>query len=1100
MIKEESIQRVREAADIVRTCQKFLPDLKKQGANWKAKSPFTDEKTPSFTVNPAKNIYKCFSSGKGGDSIDFLMESQRKTFYEAIQWLADEFKVDIEFTEGESISERDSREDMDKVMRSSIRLYKSLLTEESDSKKVLNERAYNDEDANYWQVGHAPADMQTLTKKVIKAEMWSIAEELGLVKNKEEKTFDAFIGRLIVPIFDINGRPVGIAGRRLPGQDEKYAKWINPKDSRLYNKSKVLYGLHQPDTQKAMRVKNKVYLVEGYMDVWAMHKMGMPNAVAMCGTALTPEQIKLIARFCKCVTICTDSDAPGTKAAGRALPALLKQDFKVMICRVPDGKDPDDLMRIAGTPEAFQRTMENSETDALMWSVGQIMSKALDADSRAAALEEIGLLLYAITKSVKRDEYIKQICSNKTWAISRAHIKETMTAIGQTEQSSGGNDEGQNKILPPWVDSEELYTNGFVQKHEPEKNYPVGIYFLNNGDVQRLTNYTVKPLFQIQMEMNGRRLIEIWNGRQRQTVEVQNKAFVGQEAFESTLIEKGAFYSEAGFGKHQYKRLMGWAVDRMPRCFELGTLGWQPEGFFAFANTTIYNNQQLHYDKLGMVQVADKYFLSPGVSSIRSEEREETNMYENDLYLKHTEASIGWEQWSRLFCQVYGDNGPIGVAYVFVSLFKDVITKVTKCPLLYCYGSKGSGKSDFAESLMWLFFSGKNSDGKMIQGYNLNPGQGTPFSFFSRLERFRNCPMVFNEFDENHIEDWKFGTLKAAYDGEGREVGEGETGKKRKTKVQKVQGTLIVVGQYLSTRDDGSVLSRSVTCQMNLERMKSLTTEDQEAHRTLKRAEEAGLSGLVAELLQHRAHFKKEIDAEFWKQRQRLIDELRKMKIRSEERIVKNYALLLACSAVMRQVIDLPFSDQQMFAVCFDIVSKHTALLQDNNGLTTFWKIVADMQSIGLVQYGKFYDVDMRAKVTLVENREPVVKRFNSPKNLLFIRPSAIIGMYQKEAKQRGTTAMNEATILSYMKDQPYYIGMCAHHTFKLGANTDPHSGNVETVAVRTSAHVLDYDMLDIELKPAERYFGNPIEGEDGELDFSVVSEKDEKEPDDLPF
>lgn len=1099
MIKEDSIARVREAADILQVVQRFVTDLKPSGSSWKARSPFTDEKTPSFTVNPQKNIYKCFSSGKGGDAIDFLMEHQKKSFYEAIQFLADMFHVDLEFTENESISERESREDFDKVIRAAIRIYREKLTPDCESMKLLSDRGYGPDDIAMWQVGHAPAEMRTLVDKVLKSDTWSMAEELGLVKNRDEKNFDGFIGRLIVPIFDINGRPVGIAGRLLPSQDPKFPKWINPKDSRLYNKSKILYGLHQADTQKALRVKNKVYLVEGYMDVWAMHKMGVPNAVAICGTALTPEQVKLIGRYCRCISVCTDSDRAGTNAILRALPTLLREDFKVMVCRIPDGKDPDDLMRAAVSPEVFQSTLEKNESDGLLWAAAYYMDSAQDADAKANAIEEIGRLLYCIQKSIKRDEYIKLILANKKWGLKQSHIKEVMQRIAQSEPTNSTGDPGsENRHLPPWVDSEELYNSGFVQKYEPEKNYPVGIYFLHNGDINRLTNFTVKPLYQIQQEINGRRILEIWNGRQRQDIEMPNKAFVSQDVFESTIIEKGAFYSEAGFGKNQYKRLMGWVVDRMPRCFELTTLGWQPEGFFAFANTTINDGQQLHYDKLGMVKVGEKYFLSPGVSSIRSEDREDTNMYENDLYLKYVQPSIGWEQWSELFCKVYGDNGPIGVSYVFVSLFKDLVTKVTKCPLLYCYGSKGSGKSDFAESLIWLFFSGKNSDGKMIQGYNLNPGQGTPFSFFSRLERFRNCPMLFNEFDENAIEDWKFGTLKAAYDGEGREVGEGDTGRKRKTKVQKVQGTLVIVGQYLSVRDDGSVLSRSVTCQMSLERMKALTEEEQQAHRTLKRAEEEGLSGLVADLLTHRPTVKKELDAAFWSQRTKLLEELRGKNLRPEERIVKNYALLLAMSEIMGKLIKLPYSQQRLWNVCVKTVSNHISLLSDNNALAHFWKVTSDMLALGQLQYGKFFTVETTGRVLLASESSSKEKLYQGGKKLLFIRTSAVVGMYQKESRNRGEKALNEATIVTYLKEQPYYIGLCPVHKFIMSTAYSS-EGTASNMVVRTSCHVIDYDMLGVELEAPESdripIMSHPATTEiEEELNFG------QNQPDSLPF
>src|SRR5690606_18006453 len=147
-------------------------------------------------------------------------------------------------------------------------------------------------------------------------------------------------------------------------------------------------------------------------------------------------------------------------------------------------------------------------------------------------------------------------------------------------------------------------------------------------------------------------------------------------------------------------------------------------------------------------------------SKIYADDRDTDNPYENDLYLSYMPSSINFEQWVNLFRAVYAENALFGIAYTFLTIFKDIVTRITKMPHLYCYGPKGSGKSEMAESITRLFFSGKNAEGHLIKGYNLNPGQGTPFSFFSRVERFRNCPILLNEFDENNIEDWKFGMIK----------------------------------------------------------------------------------------------------------------------------------------------------------------------------------------------------------------------------------------------------------------------------------------------------------------------------------------------------
>ena len=246
-------------------------------------------------------------------------------------------------------------------------------------------------------------------------------------------------------------------------------------------------------------------------------------------------------------------------------------------------------------------------------------------------------------------------------------------------------------------------------------------------------------------------------------------------------------------------------------------------------------------------------------------------------YIPQDKLGLNFENWARLFYEAYGTNAPFGIAFAFLTLFKDVVTRITKMPLLYCYGQKGSGKSAMAESITWLFFSGKDGEGNLIKGFNLNPGQSTPFSFFNRVERFRNCPILMNEFDENGIEPWKTGTMKAAYDGEGREVGDGDTGKKKKTKIQKVQGTIILVGQYMATKDDAAVSSRSIPCQFSLERLKNLQQHEIESYNMLRHQEQEGLSGILTELLHHRPDVQKYLRKNFGIIQSELMDQTRQL-------------------------------------------------------------------------------------------------------------------------------------------------------------------------------------------------------------------------------
>jgi hypothetical protein len=400
-------------------------------------------------------------------------------------------------------------------------------------------------------------------------------------------------------------------------------------------------------------------------------------------------------------------------------------------------------------------------------------------------------------------------------------------------------------------------------------------------------------------------------------------------------------------------------------------------------------------------------------------------------------------------------------------------------PMLYCFGPKGAGKSAMAESITWLFFSGKNSEGDLLKGFNLNPGQGTPFSFFNRVERFRNCPILMNEFDENNIEDWKFGTFKAAYDGEGREVGDGDTGKKRKTKIQKVQGTIIIVGQYLSVKDDGSVLSRSISCQFSLERVTNLTSEQNEAYEKLKAAEQAGLSGILTDLLKHRPEVQKLLSKNFTEVQATLVADTRKDGNKVEARLISNYSLLLAATKTMCEVgLQLPYTYDDFYLQCKHQVVTHNRLLKDNNSINNFWKTVEILFDKGFIQNGREMLITVLKEVRIKENSSEIEKTFTDYKNILMVRFSNVHALYSKHLREVNQTAQQEETLLLYLKEQPYFIGLVPKQTFN---------------DKRTSCYAFDYDMM-------FRDLGVVFEKNHSEEPKPKEEPKNEQNNNDVPF
>lgn len=901
-----------------------------------------------------------------------------------------------------------------------------------------------------WQLGVCP-DWKVYTPKAIEGGNYSIAEKAGLVKQGNGNTWDVLHHRITIPIHNAQGKLVGFAGRVLPGTEGP--KYINPTNTALYNKDKILFGLHQ--ARKGFQVHGMACLVEGYFDVIKLHQHGWTNAIASCGTALTEGQAKELYRYTQTCLILRDGDKAGRAAAEKDISILAAQQFTIYLCMLPEGEDPDTLF---DNPDKARTALANY-VDAIEWLCEKYLQAGTGPSELATAIDKIVKLLALINSQSRRELYIKQLCKAKNpYGLKAADLAKPLDRYFKDQQAQADaatDDEDISNKLPAWVDKNQLFENGFVQLHEQTKTHAPGIYVLEGKQLDRVTNFTVTPLYHIYESSNNRRLVEVNNGYRTSVAEVPTNALVTQSIFETELLNKGNFMTLHNFNKRTFKQLTGWLSNKMPIAYELKTLGWQPEGFFAFSNACMHDQQLIQYDELGMIKIEDKHYMSLGNSKIHRDERQDSNPYENDLFLKYVPPTTNqpvnnFSSWAKLFNTAYPDHSPYGIAFAFVTLFKDVITRSAKMPMLYCYGQKGSGKSSMAESITWLFFSGKDSEGKLIKGYNLNPGQGTPFSFFNRIERFRNCPILFNEFDENIIEDWKFGTFKAAYDGEGREVGDGDTGKKRKTKIQKVQGTLIIVGQYLSVRDDGSVASRSIPCQFSLERMKDLTDAQVQAFNQLRTAEDAGISYILTELMQLRPHVQKHFATEYSTMQVRLMEETRKAGHRVEARLISNYSLILAATKLMADCqIELPYTFEDFYLQAKARMLTHNRMLKDNNIINQFWKAIEVLFDLGKVRLGT--EIIVRpipgpAGIDIKTDGSVKKKYFDTTTRVLLVRFSNLYSAYAEYNRQRGSTTQGEETILMYLKEQAYFVGLTPTETFN---------------DKRTSAYVFNYDAME---------------------------------------
>ena len=410
LISRQTIDAVFEASRVEEVIGDFV-QLKKSGSNFKGLSPFTDERSPSFMVSPVKQIWKDFSSGKGGTAVSFLMEHEHFTYPEAIRYLAKKYNIEIEETEqtDEEKAAVDVRESMFLVNTFAAEYFEKKLNKSEEGRTIalsyFIERGFTPETIKVFQLGYSPDTWQAFTDKALdKGYKLEFLEQTGLTIIKEDKKFDRFKGRVMFPIHSLSGRVLGFGGRIL-GNSKSAAKYLNSPESAVYSKSKVLYGIYFAKQQIAK--EDNCYLVEGYTDVIQMHQRGITNVVASSGTALTPDQIRLINRLTNNITVLFDGDAAGARAAMRGIDLILEQGMNVKVCSFPDGEDPDSFAK--KHPKAVIETyLQENAKDFITYKANLLVAEAQnDPVKKAATINDMVNSISKIPNDIQREVYIR---------------------------------------------------------------------------------------------------------------------------------------------------------------------------------------------------------------------------------------------------------------------------------------------------------------------------------------------------------------------------------------------------------------------------------------------------------------------------------------------------------------------------------------------------------------------------------------------------------------------------------------------------------------------------------------------------------------------
>lgn len=411
-IPPEKIEEIYNAANVVEVLSDYL-QLKKRGSNYFALSPFRNEKTPSFAISPSKNIWKDFSTGKGGNAVTFLMEAEGMSYVEALKAIAEKYNIVLELEDSPEDGQReDHRESLYVLNEFAARWFHKEMMETERGRAIglayFKERGILDSTVTEFQLGYSPDEWEAFSKEALKNQFKEeYLLETGLVSKSEKdgRLFDRFRGRIIFPIHNHLGKVAGFGGRILK-KDDKTAKYINSQESGIYHKSYVLFGLHHG--KKAIRDNDRAILVEGYMDVIALYQAGVQNVVASSGTALTVEQIRLLKRFTTNVLLIYDADRAGISAALRGIDLLLEQEMNVRVLLLPEGEDPDSYVKANGKT-GFEAYVQGKSQDFIDFKLGQLQMELdmSDPQQKTQAIHETARTLAHIPDTVKMAVYLE---------------------------------------------------------------------------------------------------------------------------------------------------------------------------------------------------------------------------------------------------------------------------------------------------------------------------------------------------------------------------------------------------------------------------------------------------------------------------------------------------------------------------------------------------------------------------------------------------------------------------------------------------------------------------------------------------------------------
>ena len=568
MIDRLTVEKIKDAANIVDVVSEFV-SLRRSGANYKGLCPFHNERTPSFFVSPSRGICHCFSCGRGGTPINFIMEHEQMTYVEALRWLARKYNIEIkerELTDKER-QEQSERDSMFIVNEWAADYFKQILLESEGGNSIglqyFRSRGFRDDIISKFHLGYDVQDRHQLAREAqAKGYQLDFLLKTGICyKNDRSEYIDRYAGRVIFPWLSVSGKIVGFGGRLLDSRTKGVAqKYVNSPDSEIYHKDQLLYGIYQ--AKKAISREDRVYMVEGYTDVISMHQCGIENVVANSGTALSVHQIRMLHRFTSNITLLYDGDAAGIHAALRGTDMILAEGMNIKVLVLPDGDDPDSFARKHSSAD-FKQYIEDNQVDFIQFKTNLMLNGVTDPAKRSEAINSIVQSIAVVPNQILRDTYIHDCAQRLNIAestlintmnkfIREAQDRMNKTPNAETQQANSASATTQKYINNPSIPKVETMLMQVIIRHGD---------FIIYRDIEdeegNLINLTVAEWINYSLAAEHLRFsVDIYNRVLDETLEhLRDNNFAAEQYFiHHNDIEISQLATELILDKYQYIR------------------------------------------------------------------------------------------------------------------------------------------------------------------------------------------------------------------------------------------------------------------------------------------------------------------------------------------------------------------------------------------------------------------------------------------------------------------------------------------------------------------------------------------------------------------